>query len=150
MPIDRGRTIISRNPEITAYEIAVANGFVGTQQDWLNSYIGFPTYVGYVTDAGEGPIVVTALNSSAANYLGEIEWELNDPTSMTGTTLTDKFTEFTFLELNYCRTDTVSNLKISNAQVNNSKSITVSYDGLGTIHGMFKIIVYPGEYLAEE
>lgn len=41
MPIiDKGKTIISRNPEITAYEIAVANGFVGTEQDWLDSLNG--------------------------------------------------------------------------------------------------------------
>lgn len=30
MSISKGNIIISRNPEITAYEIAVAEGFVGT------------------------------------------------------------------------------------------------------------------------
>lgn len=37
MPILSGNVIISRNPEITAYEIAVANGFVGTEHQWLES-----------------------------------------------------------------------------------------------------------------
>ena len=146
MSISKGNIIISRNPEITAYEIAVAEGFVGTKQEWLNSYIGYPTYVGYVSDSGEGPIIVTVLNSGASNYLGDITWELNDPGSITGTTLTDKFTNFTFLEQNFCTTPLVSDLKVNQANVLDSKTISVTYNDLGTIHGMFKIVVYPGDY----
>ncbi len=37
MPILSDNVIISRNPEITAYEIAVAEGFVGTKTEWLAS-----------------------------------------------------------------------------------------------------------------
>ena len=37
MPIPTGNIIISRNPQVTAYEIAVANGFVGTEAQWLTS-----------------------------------------------------------------------------------------------------------------
>lgn len=65
--IDRGKTIISRNPEITAYEIAVANGFVGTEAQWLTSLIATPTYKVYsalLTQSGTNPPVATILENT--------------------------------------------------------------------------------------
>ena len=79
MPIiDKGKTIISRNPEITAYEIAVANGFVGIEAQWLESLIATPTYKVYsalLTQTGTDAPVATVLE----NTLGvSIVWEYID------------------------------------------------------------------------
>lgn len=72
--IDRGKTIISRNPEITAYEIAVANGFVGTEAQWLESLITTPTYLVYtalLSQTGVADPTVIVLE----NTLGfDIDW----------------------------------------------------------------------------
>jgi len=108
-------------------------------------------YVGYVTDAALGNITVTALNSGASNYLGDIEWDLNDPTSMTGTTDVDTFTIYTYMGRNYCQTNIVTDNKVTLANVDGARSITLSYsEGLGSIHGMFKIEVYPGDFAESE
>ena len=92
MPIDRGRTIISRNPEITAYEIAVANGFVGTEAQWLESLIATPTYKVYsalLTQAGTDAPVATVLENTLG---GNIVWTRDDIGSYIGT-LVGAFTE---------------------------------------------------------
>lgn len=130
----------------------------------INEYKGIPgndgadgtnlvvlEYVGYVTDAGLGNITVTALNSGASNYLGDIEWALNDPTSMTGTTDVDTFTIYTYMGRNYCQTNVVTDNKVTLAEVNGARSITLSYSlGLGTIAGLFKLEVYPGDFAESE
>lgn len=108
-------------------------------------------YVAYVSDSDLGNIVVTVLNSGASNYLGDITWSLNDPSSMTGTTTTDKFTIYTYMGRNYCQTNGVPDNKVTSAEVNGARSITLSYSlGLGTIAGLFKIEVYPGAYAESE
>lgn len=120
----------------------------------FNLPVGSPVsleYVGYASDVGLGPLVVTPINSSAPNYLGDITWSLNDPTSMTGTTTTDKFTIYTYMGRNYCQTNGVPDNKVTLAEVIDARSITLSYSlGLGTIAGMFKIEVYPGAYAESE
>lgn len=90
MPIDRGRTIISRNPEITAYEIAVAEGFVGTREDWLASLVLHPTYAVYtalISQIGtNAPTVVVLENTLSA----AIVWTRIDSGIYNGT-LTGEF-----------------------------------------------------------
>ncbi|MBP6238755.1 MAG: hypothetical protein KA270_08750 [Saprospiraceae bacterium] len=103
-------------------------------------------YVGYVTDAGIGPITVTPLNSDSPNYLGNISWNLNDPSSMTGSTLVDKFTIYTFLDKNFCTTSGVSSNTISEGIVSDAQTITIGTGGFGSVHGIFRITVYPGAF----
>lgn len=75
MPIiDKGKTIISRNPEITAYEIAVANGFVGTEAQWLTSLsaaIPYKIYTALLSQSGtDDPDVIVLQNTLS----GAIVW----------------------------------------------------------------------------
>lgn len=116
--------------------------------------VGYPghfEYIGYISDAELGPITVTCLNGGASNYLGDITWVLDDFTSITGTTITDKFTIYTYMDKNYSQTNVVTQNKISAATVNTARSITLSYtEGLEVIKGIFKIEVYPGAFAQSE
>ncbi len=114
-------------------------------------------YVGYVTDPVVGPIVVTALNSLESNYLGDINWVLNDIQTIDGTVDSDEntFTIYTYLIQNYCTNNVVTDLKVDSGSVIDAKTIRLSYSGgLGTIssksiHGMFCIKVYPGDFVTK-
>jgi len=107
-------------------------------------------YVGHCSDPNLGPLVVTPLNSASPVYLGDIDWELLDVTAMEGTTLTDKFTIYTFLVENQCTTSEVG-LKVNRGDVISARKIQLSFTGgLGTIGGLFKIVVYPGDYAPSE
>lgn len=63
-----GNIIITRNPRITAYEIAVDNGFVGTEQQWLAS-IGktYKVYKALLTQSGTDAPVATVLENTLGN-----------------------------------------------------------------------------------
>lgn len=107
-------------------------------------------YVGHCSDPNLGPLVVTPLNSASPVYLGDIEWSLLDVTAMEGTTESDKFTIYTFLVENQCTTSEVP-LKVNRGDVVSARKIQLSFTGgLGTIGGLFKIVVYPGDYAPSE
>lgn len=101
MPIiDKGKTIISRNPEITAYEIAVANGFVGTEAQWLTSLIATPTYLVYtalISQSGtDAPTVVILENTLGA----PIVWTRIDAGIYNGTLAAPFLYDKTFTSIN--------------------------------------------------
>ena len=80
--IDKGKTIISRNPEITAYEIAVAEGFVGTREDWVDSVPIYKSYVAIVSQLGKNAPTATVLNNTLGgvptwSYIGDGSYRLN-------------------------------------------------------------------------
>jgi len=60
-----GNIIVTRNPRITAYEIAVGNGFVGTEVEWLaslgNDGVVADTYANWNTKRLAGTLPVGAL-----------------------------------------------------------------------------------------
>jgi len=69
---------------------------------------------------------------------------------MEGTTPSDKFTIYTFLVENQCTTSEVG-LKVNRGDVISARKIQLSFTGgLGTIGGLFKIVVYPGDYAPSE
>ncbi len=101
MPIiDKGKTIISRNPEITAYEIAVANGFVGTEAQWLESLIATPTYLVYtalISQSGtDAPTVIILENTLGA----PIVWTRIDAGIYNGTLAAPFLSNKTFTNIN--------------------------------------------------
>jgi len=134
------------NTEPVNVEVSGARGPAGESAS-LETY---REYVGHCSDPNLGPLVVTPLNSASPVYLGDIDWELLDVTAMEGTTLTDKFTIYTFLVENQCTTSEVG-LKVNRGDVISARKIQLSFTGgLGTIGGLFKIVVYPGDYAPSE
>lgn len=92
MPItDKGKVVVSRNPGVTAYEIAVLNGFVGTESQWLASLVGQPSYNVYtalISQSGtDAPAVLVLENTLSA----PIVWTRVD-TGIYAGTLTGEFT----------------------------------------------------------
>ena len=134
------------NTEPVNVEVSGARGPAGESAS-LETY---REYVGHCSDPNLGPLVVTPLNSASPVYLGDIEWSLLDVTAMEGTTLTDKFTIYTFLVENKCTTSEVG-LKVNRGDVVSARKIQLSFTGgFGTIGGLFKIVVYPGDYAPSE
>lgn len=80
-------------PGLSAYEIAVANGFVGTQQEWLNSLKGVPGDIGsidlsayytmsdvdYLVNAREPSIAAGAITQY---FRGDKTWQTLDKTAV--------------------------------------------------------------------
>ena len=101
MPIiDKGKTIISRNPEITAYEIAVAEGFVGTRTEWLESLIATPTYLLYtalISQSGTNAPTVTILENTLS---APIVWTRIDVGVYNGTLASPFLSNKTFANIN--------------------------------------------------
>lgn len=101
MPIiDKGKTIISRNPEITAYEIAVANGFVGTEAQWLESLIATPTYLVYtalISQSGTNAPTVTILENTLS---APIVWTRIDVGIYNGTLASPFLANKTYVNIN--------------------------------------------------
>lgn len=83
LPCIRYRRIVASNNGLSAYELAVNNGFVGTQQEWLNSLKGdkgndatgaplvnnlsTTTSNTYALDAAQGSVLDTKINTKASN-----------------------------------------------------------------------------------
>lgn len=63
----------------SAYEVAVANGFVGTQEEWLDSLIGNSAYEDWVANGGVGTFqdfldeIVETVNLLIPQTLTEIQ-----------------------------------------------------------------------------
>lgn len=102
MPIPTGNIIISRNPEITAYEIAVANGFVGTEAQWLDSLVAtaVPSYLVYtalISQSGtNAPTVIILENTLSA----PIVWTRIDAGIYNGTLASPFLSNKTFTNIN--------------------------------------------------
>ena len=133
-----GNIIITRNPHITAYEIAVDNGFVGTEQQWLDSLNGtVKTFVGNFTQVSGG--TVTQLNATQPDALTGIVWTFGGaPEWYTGT----KVGAFPDINKIFVTTDLLADTGITYTLVG-ADQINIESVGLDAVEGKIKIEVYP-------
>lgn len=132
-----GNIIITRNPHITAYEIAVDNGFVGTEQQWLDSLNGtVKTFVGNFTQVSGG--TVTQLNSTQPNALTGIVWTPGSGPNWYIGTKTGAFPNATKV---FVTSDLMADEIVYG--IVGDYEIRIQSTGLPAVEGKIKIEVYP-------
>ena len=133
-----GNIIITRNPRITAYEIAVDNGFVGTEVEWLDSLNGMAkVFVGNFTQAGGG--TVTQLNATQPDALTGIVWTFGSAPNWYIGTKTGAVPNATKI---FVTTDLLADTGITYTLVG-ADQINIESVGLDAVEGKIKIEVYP-------
>ena len=132
-----GNIIITRNPRITAYEIAVDNGFVGTEQQWLDSLNGtVKVFVGNFTQVSGG--TVTQLNATQPDALTGIVWTFGSAPNWYTGTLTGAFPDVNKV---FVTSDLMADEIVY--EIIGGDEIRIQSTGLPAVEGKIKIEVYP-------
>lgn len=133
-----GNIIVTRNPRITAYEIAVANGFVGTEQQWLDSLNGTAkVFVGNFTQVSGG--TVTQLNTTQPDALTGIVWTFGSAPNWYIGTKTGAFPNASKV---FITADISADTGITYS-FTGTNQINIESVGLSAVEGKIKIEVYP-------